>query len=76
VDVIKGTKSNSPCPDRGAIPQIDGTGSHGNAYKKGTRTKVLDRTRKTRKQRARFPKACSGEMYHYDISPLSKDDQS
>jgi hypothetical protein len=35
VDLVKGTKSTSPCPDRRQFPQLETSGPRRNAYKRG-----------------------------------------
>jgi hypothetical protein len=52
MDLVKGTKSTSPCPDRGQFSQLEGSGPRRSAYKRARAPKFVDDEKRNPKQRA------------------------
>jgi hypothetical protein len=53
MELVKGTKSISPCPDRWQFPQLESSVHRCNAYKKGHVNQSSQPQRETQNQRAR-----------------------
>jgi hypothetical protein len=65
MDLIKGSKSTSPCPDRGQFPQLEGSGPRYSAYKRGHANQSPLPEKSTKNRGSNPLRRGSGGMHHF-----------